>query len=535
MQRDPRYGDVVDEVKAFLEERLSSPCARASRAADAARPGDRLRQDGRAQPRAAAPPGRAAHARAPARDRHLAQELPRAAIAARAAERRTSAPGTRDAAAGGRSPRTCSRSSAARACFRRHDVGAGARARSRWRLLRWAEPMERRGSQDGRRGAAERARTSWTRTRTATTSTTIARRRPSRSRSRSPACRCTPTTASARPSARSGQRLVLDLRLDVGETDATVTDSIEDTVDYARGLPAGRADRPAALAQDARAAVQHDRRPAARRLRARGRVGEGDQARAADRADVDEVSVEVWREAEGVAGRRCSVPGMSDADRPARARLERRRAPRPPAGRRRRAAGARACACSLPPRPTTPTRSARCSTSRASSTPACVSRRRSSRWSCSTRSSAWSASSAAARRRAPRPARDRHRHPAARRARAADERMSLPHEQLLDRRFVLIPALELDFELRAARRQRASPTRSRRCRSAGGRALGRAAAAAARALSASSAGAQEADRARGLSQLASVSSVASRRRRVPGDHAQVAVAQPRDDTWRRSR
>jgi dihydroneopterin aldolase len=30
-----------------------------------------------------------------------------------------------------------------------------------------------------------------------------------------------------------GQRLVLDLRLDVGECDATVTDRIEDTVDYA--------------------------------------------------------------------------------------------------------------------------------------------------------------------------------------------------------------------------------------------------------------------------------------------------------------
>jgi 2-amino-4-hydroxy-6-hydroxymethyldihydropteridine diphosphokinase len=30
-----------------------------------------------------------------------------------------------------------------------------------------------------------------------------------------------------------------------------------------------------------------------------------------------------------------------------------------------------------------------------------------------------------------------------------DERMSLPHAQLLSRRFVLIPALELDFELRA--------------------------------------------------------------------------------------
>jgi 7,8-dihydroneopterin aldolase/epimerase/oxygenase len=31
-----------------------------------------------------------------------------------------------------------------------------------------------------------------------------------------------------------GQRLILDLRLDVGECDATVTDRIEDTVDYAQ-------------------------------------------------------------------------------------------------------------------------------------------------------------------------------------------------------------------------------------------------------------------------------------------------------------
>jgi 2-amino-4-hydroxy-6-hydroxymethyldihydropteridine diphosphokinase len=30
-----------------------------------------------------------------------------------------------------------------------------------------------------------------------------------------------------------------------------------------------------------------------------------------------------------------------------------------------------------------------------------------------------------------------------------EERMTLPHDQLLSRRFVLIPALELDFELRA--------------------------------------------------------------------------------------
>ena len=31
-----------------------------------------------------------------------------------------------------------------------------------------------------------------------------------------------------------GQRLVVDLRLDVGESDATVTDLVEDTVDYAQ-------------------------------------------------------------------------------------------------------------------------------------------------------------------------------------------------------------------------------------------------------------------------------------------------------------
>src|ERR1039457_4083665 len=31
-----------------------------------------------------------------------------------------------------------------------------------------------------------------------------------------------------------GQRLLLDLRLDVGECDATVTDRVEDTVDYAQ-------------------------------------------------------------------------------------------------------------------------------------------------------------------------------------------------------------------------------------------------------------------------------------------------------------
>jgi 2-amino-4-hydroxy-6-hydroxymethyldihydropteridine diphosphokinase len=38
--------------------------------------------------------------------------------------------------------------------------------------------------------------------------------------------------------------------------------------------------------------------------------------------------------------------------------------------------------------------------------------------------------------------------------RLSDERMTLPHEQLLSRRFVLVPALELDFELRVPHGER---------------------------------------------------------------------------------
>ena len=57
--------------------------------------------------------------------------------------------------------------------------------------------------------------------------------RPRRSRSRSAACRCTPITVVTDAEREIGQRLVIDLRLDVGESDATVTDRVEDTVDYA--------------------------------------------------------------------------------------------------------------------------------------------------------------------------------------------------------------------------------------------------------------------------------------------------------------
>ena len=72
MQDDPRYEDVVSEVKAFLEERLGFAVgAGHRRGARLARPRHRLRQDARAQPRAAAPPGRDRRPRAAGRDRGL--------------------------------------------------------------------------------------------------------------------------------------------------------------------------------------------------------------------------------------------------------------------------------------------------------------------------------------------------------------------------------------------------------------------------------------------------------------------------------
>ena len=52
------------------------------------------------------------------------------------------------------------------------------------------------------------------------------------SRSRSPASRSSPITASPRPSGTTGQRLIFDISLDLEECDATVTDRLEDTIDY---------------------------------------------------------------------------------------------------------------------------------------------------------------------------------------------------------------------------------------------------------------------------------------------------------------
>ena len=96
-----------------------------------------------------------------------------------------------------------------------------------------------------------------------------------------------------------GQRLVLDLRLDVGETDATVTDSIEDTVDY------GEVCQLVALIVQQRSYKTLERLCSAIADRLLGDYElEGVWVKAAKpeppiALTVDEVSVEVWREAEG--------------------------------------------------------------------------------------------------------------------------------------------------------------------------------------------------------------------------------------------
>jgi 7,8-dihydroneopterin aldolase/epimerase/oxygenase len=96
-----------------------------------------------------------------------------------------------------------------------------------------------------------------------------------------------------------GQRLVLDLRLDIGETDATVTDSIEDTVDYAEvcQLVALVAQQRSHRTLERLCSTIADRLLADYDL-------EGVWVKAAKpeppiALSVDEVSVEVWREAPG--------------------------------------------------------------------------------------------------------------------------------------------------------------------------------------------------------------------------------------------
>ena len=264
MQVDPRYDDVVSEVKAFLEERAAFAVAEG-----VARGADR-----RSTP-ASASARRSTHNLELLRrlDEIVALGLPvlvgtsRKAFLGAAHRPRGSA--ERVAATVATNVLALERGASV---FRVHDVAADGRC------------PHGRGCYVARR---------WRLTATTTTSRTSR----------------TPTTTTRTPSAPQtevtieitglslythhgvsaaerevGQRLVLDLRLEVGECDATVTDMVEDTVDYGAVCERGRARRPAAQLQDARAPVLGHRRPPARRLRRRGGVGQGDEARAADPA-----------------------------------------------------------------------------------------------------------------------------------------------------------------------------------------------------------------------------------------------------------
>ena len=95
-----------------------------------------------------------------------------------------------------------------------------------------------------------------------------------------------------------GQRLVVDLRLDVGESDATLTDRLEDTVNYSEVCQA------VALVAQQRSYRTLERLCAAIAARLLDRFGlESVWVKAAKPEPpiplpVDEVSVELWREPE---------------------------------------------------------------------------------------------------------------------------------------------------------------------------------------------------------------------------------------------
>jgi 7,8-dihydroneopterin aldolase/epimerase/oxygenase len=95
-----------------------------------------------------------------------------------------------------------------------------------------------------------------------------------------------------------GQRLVLDLRLDVGETDATATDALEDTIDYAEvcQLVALVVQQRSHKTLERLCSVVADRLLGDYELE--GVWVKATKPEPPIPLSVDEVSVEIWREAE---------------------------------------------------------------------------------------------------------------------------------------------------------------------------------------------------------------------------------------------
>ena len=274
MQDDPRYDDVVDDVKAFLEERVGvRGRARASREERIdARPGHRLRQDARAQPRAAAPPRRDRRARPAGRRR--APRASRSSAGSRAATTRTSG-----------SPATVA-------------TNVLALERGAQRLPR---PRRRRDARCARGGRCYVAPPmAPDRDDDPTTSSSDEDYDEDEGgpqtevTSRSPASRSTPTTASPRPSARSASASSSTCASRSARSTRRSPTSSRTPSTTARSASASRSS-PSSAPTDARAPVLGDRRPAARRLRRRGGVGQGAKPEPPIPLPVEEVSVEVWR------------------------------------------------------------------------------------------------------------------------------------------------------------------------------------------------------------------------------------------------
>ena len=404
--------------------------------ADPARPGDRLRQDGRAQPRAAAPARRARRARPAGADRHLAQVVP-GRLTGRDVEHRLAATIATNVLAYMRGA----------SIFRVHEVAPVARRPRGGGCYGHARDDERRATTTD-----ERRRRSTTRTRTTRT-----RSEPEVTIEISGLSLFTHVGVTA-AEREVGQRLLLDLRLDVGECDATVTDRIEDTVDYAEVCEQREPGRPAAHLQDARAAVCGDRRPAARSVRRAGGLGQGGQARAAARA-AGERGVGRGLARGRVSARGISASGSNVGERRANLEAAVDEAAAPRRDRARLLVGVRDRARRAGPRPARLPQRLRAR-----------SRPRTGPRSCSTPARRSSASVG----RAPGGARHGPRvidvdvlllgeleYPS--------ERLTLPHAEVRSRRFVLVPLLELDPDLtlpggeRRARRARGARRRGRTC------------------------------------------------------------------------
>ena len=94
-----------------------------------------------------------------------------------------------------------------------------------------------------------------------------------------------------------GQRLLVDIRLDVGECDATVTDRIEDTVDYGEVCESSTSSPSSAPTRRSSASARRSADRLLEQYEAHAVWVKAAKPEPPIALPVSEVSVEVWREA----------------------------------------------------------------------------------------------------------------------------------------------------------------------------------------------------------------------------------------------